>query len=146
MRIYLDMCCLKRPFDDKSQPRIRLESQAVLEVLAAESPSLECIRSRALWLENMQNPVVVRAARVARWLAAAALVQPELGALQARTEELMKLGLGNFDSLHVATAELVAADIFATCDDRLVRLVRRSSDLIRIRVGGILDVAAEVLS
>jgi len=36
MRIYLDMCCLKRPFDDQSQPRVRVLGVAELaeEVLA----------------------------------------------------------------------------------------------------------------
>jgi hypothetical protein len=28
--LYLDICCLKRPFDDQAQPRIRIESEAVL--------------------------------------------------------------------------------------------------------------------
>jgi len=26
MKVYLDACCLNRPFDDQSQDRIRLES------------------------------------------------------------------------------------------------------------------------
>lgn len=30
MRIYMDNCCLNRPFDDQSKIRIRLESEAVL--------------------------------------------------------------------------------------------------------------------
>jgi hypothetical protein len=30
LRIYLDACCLNRPFDDQTQERIRLESEAVL--------------------------------------------------------------------------------------------------------------------
>lgn len=30
MRIYLDCCCLQRPLDDQTQPRIRLEAEAVL--------------------------------------------------------------------------------------------------------------------
>ena len=34
MLIYLDMCCLKRPFDDQSQPRIALEMEAIVTVLA----------------------------------------------------------------------------------------------------------------
>lgn len=33
MRVYLDICCLKRPFDDQSQPRIHLEAEAVLALL-----------------------------------------------------------------------------------------------------------------
>ena len=31
----MDICCLKRPFDDQTQLRIRLESEAVLWVLNA---------------------------------------------------------------------------------------------------------------
>lgn len=31
--IYLDACCLNRPFDDQSQDRIRLETEAVLSIL-----------------------------------------------------------------------------------------------------------------
>jgi hypothetical protein len=68
MRVYLDMCCLKRPFDDQSQPRVRLEAEAVLSLLAAESATLEFLRSAALLLENKQNPILVRAARVDLWL------------------------------------------------------------------------------
>ena len=33
MRIYLDVCCLNRPFDDQSQERVRLEAEAVKLVL-----------------------------------------------------------------------------------------------------------------
>ena len=32
-RIYLDVCCLNRPFDDQSQPRIALETQAILSII-----------------------------------------------------------------------------------------------------------------
>jgi hypothetical protein len=33
MRIYLDVCCLNRPYDDQTQDRIRLEAEAVLLIL-----------------------------------------------------------------------------------------------------------------
>ncbi|WP_373529089.1 hypothetical protein [Nostoc sp.] len=32
--IYLDVCCLNRPFDDQTQERIFLEAEAVLRILA----------------------------------------------------------------------------------------------------------------
>ncbi len=32
MRIYLDMCCYNRPYDDQAQTRIALESQAKLHI------------------------------------------------------------------------------------------------------------------
>lgn len=28
MKVYLDACCLNRPFDDQTQGRIRLEAEA----------------------------------------------------------------------------------------------------------------------
>jgi hypothetical protein len=34
MKIYLDVCCLNRPFDDQGQERIRLEAEAVLLIIA----------------------------------------------------------------------------------------------------------------
>jgi hypothetical protein len=33
MKIYLDVCCLCRPFDDQSQDRIRLETEAIVTLL-----------------------------------------------------------------------------------------------------------------
>ena len=33
MKIYLDACCLNRPFDDQRQPRIRLEAEAISLIL-----------------------------------------------------------------------------------------------------------------
>jgi hypothetical protein len=33
-KIYLDTCCLNRPFDDQTQERIRLESEAMLAILS----------------------------------------------------------------------------------------------------------------
>ena len=33
MKIYLDACCLNRPFDDQSQDRVRLEAEAILLIL-----------------------------------------------------------------------------------------------------------------
>jgi hypothetical protein len=34
MKLYLDVSCLNRPFDDQRQPRVRTESEAVLLILA----------------------------------------------------------------------------------------------------------------
>src|SRR5437763_6394095 len=113
MLIYLDMCCLKRPFDDQSQSRIRLESEAVLSLLALESSDVRFVRSPALLLENSRNPVKERASRVGQWLLSESTLASELDskALEARMAELMRLGLKNFDALHVATAEQVRADV-----------------------------------
>jgi len=33
MKIYLDVCCLNRPFDDQTQDRIHLEAESVMTIL-----------------------------------------------------------------------------------------------------------------
>jgi hypothetical protein len=32
MKIYLDVCCLNRPFDDQTQDRVHLEAEAILSI------------------------------------------------------------------------------------------------------------------
>jgi len=145
MLIYLDMCCLKRPFDDQSQPRIRLEAEAVLGLLGAESADVQFVRSRALLLENSRNPVATRAARVAQWLQGSVLAELDPQALEKRTAELMSLGIRNFDALHVASAECAGAQIMGSCDDQLLATATRNRDRIKARVVGVVELAREVL-
>ncbi len=33
MKIYLDVCCLNRPFDDQTQDRIHLEAETILTIM-----------------------------------------------------------------------------------------------------------------
>jgi hypothetical protein len=67
-RIYLDNCCFNRPFDDQSQIRIRIETEAKLflqqEVLEKR---LELAWSYILDFENAFNPFPERKAVIARW-------------------------------------------------------------------------------
>jgi uncharacterized protein YmfQ (DUF2313 family) len=144
MRAYLDLCALKRPFDDQSQPRIRLEADAVLELLAASPERLDFVHGPAQDLENEQNPVGWRAARVAEWLAALPRADLKTEELIQRTQELMALGLRNFDAFHLACAEAAGADVFATTDDRLLALTSRHASRLVIRVMDVVSLAREV--
>jgi predicted nucleic acid-binding protein len=57
----------------------------------------------------------------------------------------MTFGLKNFDALHVATAEEAQADVFASCDDRLIAAARRHRDRLHVSVKPILQLARELL-
>ncbi len=145
MRAYLDLCALKRPFDDQSQPRIRLEADAVLELLAAPLERLTFVHAAAHDLENAQNPLAWRTARVAEWLAPLPRSDAKPEDLARRTQELMALGFRNFDAFHLACAELANADVFATTDDRLLALGRRHAELVRVRLVDVVTLTLEVL-
>jgi hypothetical protein len=61
MRIYLDVCCLNRPFDDQSQERIRLEAEAVLLILRRiKAGEWQWIGSPVVTAEIRQTPDLER--------------------------------------------------------------------------------------
>src|SRR5256885_10695405 len=103
MRIYLDVCCLNRPFDDQTQDRIRLEAEAVTLILGhLESKEWQWISSEAVDLEILQTADGERRNRVQ--LLAIHIhetVRIEAGEV-ARAQELTKLGFHTTDALHLA--------------------------------------------
>jgi hypothetical protein len=130
MLIYLDLCCFNRPYDDQTQVRIRLETEAKL-VLQDKVRTGAC---RLLWsavldLENSKNPYLEHMQAIAQWRGLAAdhiMAGPEVIAM---AEKLLNQGIHEFDALHVASALVGRADIFVTTDDRLLRRLRILKDI-----------------
>ena len=61
LRIYLDNCCYNRPYDDQTQLRISLESQAKLEIQKnIKNGELELVTSYMTEYENSENPIEIR--------------------------------------------------------------------------------------
>lgn len=72
MRIYLDSCSLQRPLDDQTQPRIRVETEAVLVILAAaQSGDIIMVNSGVLEYEMRRIPDNQRRSEMAAVLALA---------------------------------------------------------------------------
>jgi predicted nucleic acid-binding protein len=125
-RIYLDICSLKRPFDDQRQERVRHEAEAVAAIVErVEAGEAELVKSPALELENAGNPREDRRLAAALWIDGAAVAVSLTPAVEGRARELAKRGFGTLDALHVAFAEAAGAHVLATCDDRLLDLGRR---------------------
>lgn len=120
-RVYLDTSVYNRPFDDQTQPKIFLESQAVIIILQMiEERVVELISSSVLEYENSRNPYPIRQEAMNRYLQLAELRQEVNEAINLRAEELERNGVKAIDALHVATAEAVNSDYFITCDKRLI--------------------------
>jgi predicted nucleic acid-binding protein len=126
MRIYLDVSCLSRPFDDQSQERVRIEAEAVRLILArCERGDWELTASEMVVIEINANPDRDKRRMTATLLSARVGIIELDQATFTRAAELEKQGLGAADAVHVAVAELHGADVLLTCDDRLLRRVKR---------------------
>lgn len=146
MRIYLDVCCLNRPFDDQTQDRIHLESEAVILILKrVRSGNWEWISSEAVDFEVRQTPDVERRRRVEsliRYADRTILIETSI---VKRASELKEIGFGAYDALHLACAEHSNADVFLTSDDKLLRLSRECSSILNIKVDNPLMWLKEVI-
>jgi len=133
--VYLDACCLNRPFDDQSQDRIRVESEAVLIVLShLVADEWRWVSSEVLELEIERDPDYDRCQRV-RMIASHAPDQVQVdGQILDRARTLETLGFQAYDALHVACAEAGSADVLLTTDDRFVRCAIRHVAALGVRV------------
>ncbi len=144
MRIYLDACSLQRPLDDRGQPRINVEAEAMLTILAlVESGNLELLSSEVLEFELAQIPDVARQARAREMLKLAGQVLKVTDEIEAQADTLVKAGVKPIDALHVATASSTKADYFCTCDDPLLKKARKLKTL-ETKVVSPLELIAEV--
>jgi len=134
-KVYLDTCCLNRPFDDQTQERIRLESESVLAIVSRiEKGEWDWIGSEVLMDEIEQTPDTQKLSR-ARLLSGFIKQLVDVGEKEVkRAMELQKEGFQVFDALHLACAESAQVDVFLSTDDRLLKLARRAAKRLKIRV------------
>jgi len=133
--IYLDLCCLNRPFDDQHQPRVRLEAEAVLGLVQlARLGELTLIGSEVLDLESSRNPDADRRRKVEAFLSATTSKVTAGARERQRGRYLESLGFGAFDALHIACAESAGAEVLLTTDDRFRKQAVRQQDKLALRV------------
>jgi len=144
MRIYLDVCCWNRPFDDLGIGRNRLEAEAVLEVLRlAGLRQWEIVVSDIVHAELSVMPSADRQAKVARLMSCARTRFVASDTEYARAAVLITRGLKAVDALHVACAESAGCGLFLTADDALHANCRSKEDIM-VRVVNPLQWIAEV--
>ena len=121
-KIYLDLCCCNRPFDDQAQPRIQFETVAKLGVqkLIAEE-QFEFVWSYILDYENLKNPFIGIKNAVIRFAKYADEIVIPSESIMIEARKLQSMGLKKFDSLHVACAKQARCHFFLTVDDKLLK-------------------------
>src|SRR5262245_9147104 len=130
MKIYLDLCCWQRPFDDRSQSRVAVEAEAILGILALfESNGITLVVSEVLEFVLGRRPDAERNVSIEAFLTRAHQLVALDDIIESRAKILEASGFKPIDALHVASAEAASVDVFCTCDDRLLKKGRKQPDL-----------------
>jgi predicted nucleic acid-binding protein len=133
--VYLDICALKRPFDDARSERIRREAEAVARIFErVDNGSIQLVASPAHRFENDRNPREDRRLATALWLQRADRFVDASPDIEERARLLAAFGFGPLDALHLALAEKAEARWFVTTDDRLLRRAVERRDQIKVEV------------
>ena len=125
MKIYLDNCCYNRPYDDQTQIRIHLETEAKLHIQdIIKNGELDLVTSYMLEYENGKNRFSHKRQAISDFMSTneAYYVGIERDDEAKKiAEDIMKTGVKGIDALHVACAILAGSDYFITTDDRLLK-------------------------
>jgi predicted nucleic acid-binding protein len=146
MKIYLDVCCLNRPFDDQTQDRIHLEAEAILSILNhSRTAGWSVIGSDAIDYEISKMPDNDKRLMV-QILSSLhdAHVRVDAG-VEKRALELKIAGLKPLDALHVACAEKAKVEILLTTDDNLLHKALKNKRTLKVKVENPLRWVMEVL-
>lgn len=125
MRIYLDNCSYNRPYDDQSQMRIYLETQAKLHIQdMIRKGDLELVTSYVLDYENDRNRSLQKKMAIERFIREYSSVyvsNRNKNEIRKYADVIMKTGVKEKDAYHVACAIIAQCKYFITTDDRLLK-------------------------
>ena len=137
MIVYMDVCCLNRPFDDQSQERIKLESEAILIILKfCQNGKWLLLNSEVIDFEISLIIDTYRRFKIESILSIADSNSKITidRKIVTRTKEITEMGFQPFDAMHIACAEFANADIFLTTDDKLLKNAGKKSKLLNVKI------------
>ena len=125
MRVYLDMCCYNRPYDDQSQLKVAMEAQSKLHIQnLIKDRKLDLIGSYTLDYEVSRNPYEMRRRSIVQFIRDN--MKGYVGAeradvIQPIADEIMLTGVREKDAYHVASAIYARCEYFISTDMRLLK-------------------------
>lgn len=125
MRIYLDMCCYNRPYDDQSQLKVNLEAQAKLQIQHwIKEGKYDLIGSYTLDYEVSRNPFDMRREAIQAFIRHH--IKGYVGVARDMIVapialEIMNTGVKEKDAYHIASAIYAGCEYFISTDIRLLK-------------------------
>lgn len=133
MRVYLDMCCYNRPYDDQSQIKVSLETQAKLHIQdLIQKESLALVTSYMLRYECGQNPYEMRRKVIMEFIDTHTMAYVGLerkDEIESIAREIMNTGIKFKDACHVASAIYAECEYFISTD---IRLLKYKTDKVKL--------------
>ena len=130
MRVYLDICCFNRPFDDQASLTVRLETEAKLDIQdKIRAGEIGLGWSYILDLENQANPFPDRRRETLCWKVRAEASVEETPAILTDMNRLIAVGLKPLDALHIACAAALSCQYFLTVDKGILKKAARVTNI-----------------
>lgn len=121
-RIYLDNCCFNRPYDDQSQLRVYLETQAKVHIQSlVVDGKLELVWSFIMSYENSRNPFEAKRRAIGQWEKLSTAFVESSETIRRTAKQIVAQGVKEADAAHVACAIEGGCDCFITVDRRLLQ-------------------------
>lgn len=122
MRIYFDNCSIQRPFDSKTQIRIRIEAEAILSIIELiEEGKLKLVTSSVVEYELKKTPDLERISFGLKVISLHSERMIISDKIIKKAKEFEKQNIKAIDALHLAIADVGTIDYLCTCDDRFNR-------------------------
>ncbi len=126
MRVYLDVCCYCRPFDNKTHERISLEVDAVLAILdLCKNGKHTLIGSVVIDEEISYILEYERKTAVSNYIELIQEYIPIDSDIISQANVFEQLGMHLFDALHCACARIAHAT-FLTTDDHIINIISKN--------------------
>lgn len=122
VRVYLDNCCFNRPFDDQTQQKIYIETEAKLFIQRkVKDGLLKLTWSYILDYENSENPDEETRLSIQKWEKISDKFIQETSDILSNAIQFNKIGFGIKDSIHLACAIESESKYFITVDSGILK-------------------------
>ncbi len=122
LKVYFDVCCYNRPFDDCLHDRIELEANAIISIMyRCIQNKWEIISSDIVDVEVVNIKDEYKKDKVKMLTLVENVHIKVCKNIIRRAYELKEFGIKAYDSLHISCAEYGNADVFFTTDDKLIK-------------------------
>jgi predicted nucleic acid-binding protein len=120
--VYLDTCSYNRPFDDQTQLRISIETQAKLYIQSLiTNKELDLVYSYVCFYENDINPFENKKLSIFEFSRNAKYYVVESNNILHKANEIIKNGIKPIDALHLSCAIDARTEYFITVDDGILK-------------------------